>query len=797
MSRRWLLHDHAILRSTGFAWGLLDSLDHPLTDVSLAELDLAEAELAAAVTAVVEAVRDVPDAISPRQSRGLRKALSRHTTVPPELLVDVTSPTVLATVEGYRQRLTAVDDAVRRAQWRLDTEVVACHKAMVDAASETSVRDALWLSSPTMHDRGLTELTKLAGEPLRGPARRLRRQFGGYLQRLAAKNETTSFFGPINYAEFGVEPDGTEATTAGPVLRSASLAYWAVVALADAIAADPVVRPYLRPRASGLLTSTDPPTFGGTPLHLRPATLDLLRAADGRRSILDLARHLSRPVEDVLAGVEHAVTRRVMLLDCRPPVTVPDALGWLRALVATLPIDRPWPDVLDGVSEQLAEFATTDLERRRELLAVLEAKVAGISAEPVRRGGGEWYADRLVAHEEALGDLSPLALGHTLKERLLERLSPALDLLAAEGVARHAALTERFLRRHPELTAGVTVPLLTLLRADQQTEQDPLPAPAAPLTAAGRQIARLVDGADPGQPVQIDPATLPETDLGTDPLIASPDLMFGADDFAEILGGGGELVLSECHDTMLIWGWALQFHPDQEYVRQAGAELLRRACGDTTMAVVLGSRRAKIVPFDFPGPVVDLGSTMPVDDHPRIRLADVGVRLCGGRLVCTGPEVPVFLLHHGELDSEVHNVLAPPRVRPITFGSGRRTPRVVLGDVVIARARWVVDRDALFLPGQKIPDQFAMLKQARKAAAALGIPRRCFLKVPSERKPVLFDLRAPALLDLGWHLSTKARELVLTELLPGPDALWLRGRQGRHCAELRTTMVLDRTGEAG
>jgi hypothetical protein len=644
-----------------------------------------------------------------------------------------------------------------------------------------------------MHDRGLAELAELAAQPLRGRARRLRRQFGGYLQRLAAKNETTSFFGPINYAEFGIEPDGSEPTVVGPVRRSASLAYWAVVVLADAIAADPAVRPHLHPRCSGLLSTTDPPTFGGTRLSLPAPLLDLLRAADGGRSVLELADHLGWPVSQMLAAVEQAVSRRMLLLDCRPPVTVPDALGWLRGLVAALPAARPWLDILDRISARLDEFAIADLDRRQKLLTELESDIADRSAAPVRRGGGEWYADRLVVHEEALGNLSPLRLGRALHEKLRERMTPALDLLAAEGVARHAVLTEQFLQCHPELAAGDTVPLLTLLRASRE----PLRLPAGPVSAAGQRVSELVDAADPDRPLRIDPGELPDIDLGSDPLIASPDLMFSATRLGELLAGDGQLVLAECHDTMLIWGWALQFHPGREQVRMAGATLLRRACAERTMAVVLGSRRAKIVPFDFPGPVVDLGSTMPVDGRPRVPLAEVGVRLRGDRLVCTAPGLPDFLLHHGELDSDVHNVLAPPRVRPVAFGAGRRTPRVVLGDVVIARARWVMDRDELFLPGSTIPAELPMLRHARAAAAVNAIPRRCFLKVAGERKPVLLDLRAPALLDLGWQLSAQATEVVLTELLPDPDGLWLAGRHGRHCAELRTTVVLDRLDGTG
>ncbi|MBC3987224.1 lantibiotic dehydratase [Streptomyces sp. AC536] len=801
MSGRWLLHDHAILRSTGFPWQLVEALDWPRTDAALADLDRAESDLADAVTGVVTAVRADPSAVEPRLSRKLRKALNHHDDAPDELFTAVESQPVRSALREYAKRLAAVRDARHTAEWCADEETGESHRALVDAVTDPAVREAVWLSSPSMHDRGIGELSALAARPSRGPARRLRRQFAAYLQRLSAKNETTSFFGPVNYAEFGQEPTGAEPLVSAPALRSASLAYWAVVVLADAVAADPAVRPHLRPRTSGLVSRAEPLTVAGKRASLPPATLALLRAADGRHTVTELARSLGASPDTVLATARHAADRGLLLLDCRPPVAVTDALGWLRAEVASFPSGADWLRLLDRIQGLLAAFGTADLERRRELLAELEREIARQGGGAVRRGGGEWYADRLVVHEEALGSVSPLALGRALRDRLRERLAPALDLLAAEAVAHHARLTRQFLERHPELASGATVPLLTLLRTPATDATDAM-EPAAPydgpLTSAGLHLAELVERAartDPGRPLRVDPADLPPVDLGTDPLIASPDVMFRAESLADVLAGDGDLVLAECHDTLLIWGWALQFHPRRQQVQEAGAELLRRACADTTMAVVLGSRRAKIVPFDFPGPVVDLGSTPPHGDRPRLPLADVGVVLRGDRLVCTAPGVPHFLLHHGELDSDVHNVLAPPRVRPVRFGRSPRTPRVVLGDVVLARARWEVDRAELFPRQGGAVDELRLLRTARAAAVAHGLPRRGFLKVPGERKPVLLDLRAPALLDLGRHLSARAARdhVVLTELLPGPDGLWLRGERGRHCAELRTTMVLDRT----
>ncbi|WP_171169004.1 lantibiotic dehydratase [Streptomyces sp. I05A-00742] len=955
---RWLFHDHAVIRSTGFPWNLLDVLEHPLTVARVRDVERAEDTLADAVTAVVDAGRRHPHALAPRDSRRLRTALSRRAPLPADLPAP-DPPGLRAALARYGWAHEAARSAEATARHTLETETAARHAALVELAGDPAVREALWLSSPTMHDRGLAELAGLAHRPATGRARRLRRQFGGYVQRLAAKNETTSFFGPITYADFTEPPaDHPPPTTGPPAARRTHLAHWAVLLLADAMAADPRVRPFLRPRRDARLARTADGTWriAGRPLDLDAGLTAVLDAADGRTTCAELAaaararaespgadRAVPCPTErghseteaatarragppgsgtagegateagsptegsagpaggrsvggDVAGraevqavsretaaretageettgageagfpaerapgrsgsvdtspacvgvpgvgrettarrqavdapgptpmdgsdgittshppadltraapalvppAVEEAVRRGLLRLDCHPPITAVDALGRLREDIAALPAACPardeWRRRADGLHEAVAAFNRAGLERRRELLEGIEAELGRITTGPLRRGGGQWYADRTVLHEECLGPCSPLPLGGRLHGALAERLAPALSLLAAEAVARHRALTAAFLARHPELADGREVPLLRLLRADARAE--PLAVPRT-RTPAGAALEALVAAAPPDRPLVVDPRLLPELDLGDDPLIASPDVMIPTGDIGRVRAGDALFVLAECHDTLLLWGWALQFHPDADGVRARGAELLRRAAGGRVLAGVLGSRRAKIVPFDFPGPLVDVGSG-PVPDDRRIPVGAVVVRLDGGRLVCAAPGTGgVFLLHHGELDSPVHNVLAPPKVNPVVFGEGVRLPRIVLGDVVVQRARWTLPTTEFFPPGTKDapPDPYTALRAARHAARRHGLPRRTFLKVPGERKPVLLDLDAPALLDLGAHLARAADRVVLTELLPGPDELWLAGPTGRHCAELRTTAVLDR-GEEG
>ncbi len=99
-----------------------------------------------------------------------------------------------------------------------------------------------------------------------------------------------------------------------------------------------------------------------------------------------------------------------------------------------------------------------------------------------------------------------------------------------------------------------------------------------------------------------------------------------------------------------------------------------------------------------------------------------------------------------------------------------------------------------------IPMLSAALAQVFQAARGLmaehGLPRLAFAKVSGEVKPVYVDFSDPRSADV---LFAKIRrcaarepegEVVFTEMLPGPDQLWLRDAAGnRYTAEFRFVCV--------
>nr|WP_281390526.1 lantibiotic dehydratase [Sphaerisporangium rubeum] len=805
---RWELHPSFILRSTGFPFAVLDRVSFPRTAALIdAALDAEDAVAHAAAEAVAH-LRDHDGVTDGRLRRRLWKSLSRHRPLPAGEGEDADAAT-RALLARYTVALETREQAWEAARAGLAAELPVRREALRDAAADERFQEAVWLSSPQMYERGLRG--HVAGDltgPRTGRVRSLERQIAGYLQRVAAKNETASFFGPINYGDFS--SPGAERPRGGTVTRRhAYVAYWVVRALADRIAQEPSVRPHLRPRLSPLATvSVAAPVAGPAPgsppagarvevtlarsrtVRVTGRAAEVLPLVDGLRDAAELARLTGAPVAEVVAALDRLAGARLLTFGLDLPVTEPRALEALFGRVAELPGDcaarEEWLGHLTALRATQQEFAQAGFSRRQDLLDDLERTVAGLTGLEPRREGGRLYADRLVITEECLGDATPLRLGGAVLDRLTAELGPVLDLLAAAAIGSHAALTATATTALG-LTEGGRVPLTRYLA-------DPWPERPVPPVPPARWRTLIEEKAAGGEPVVLDPAdvAVPPDTLAGQALVCSPDVMIVARDLDAVRAGDFTLVLAESHDTALMWGWALQFAEDPAAAQAEVAALLDRLDTTHPLANMLTAKRAKIVPFEFPGPTVEAAQPSHRTDGRTIPAGQVDVVARDGRLLLAAPGHDGFLLYNGELDSPAHNVLAPPRVRPVAFGGddgARHVPRVTVGRTVIQRERWLVARDELTpdsppgTPGEE--SAFALFVAVRRAVRRHGLPRWSFVKIPGERKPVLLDTESLFLAELVAHLGEPGSDLTLSEMLPGPGDLWLPGPDGAHCAELR------------
>ncbi|MFL5356336.1 lantibiotic dehydratase [Archangium sp.] len=765
----WNLFPHLVVRTTGFAFERLDRLRCPEAAASARKLWAEQRQL--------EALK----ASGPRLRRPPSAVLAALKAGRPVEVEGLESPEFFT---AYNVHARAAQEAASAFEAAFTRESAGVEAALAALRTEPRFLEAVASSSPPVA-RDL-----IAGRE----GARLKRQVASYLQRLCAKNETMSFFGPINYGR--VEPDAPTGVTvrwSGPELlvgRNTFAASWLVLGLVRAIAADPEVALWLVLRRKSFAAM--PPRKGAAP---NPASMEellprLVEAVDGTRPLAELREALGVEWPLLMEAVRFGLQRNLFTHQLEVPAASHHPLEDLAERLAGIPgpAARGHLRELEGLLRLMSRYGSADAaakmalneemaKRAREQWNVTPPAPAPASAEgsqqAPRGDSHNFYQDRLPMREECGGDLR-LTLGGERARELTRRLEPALGLMG------EAALRTREAARSAvaALVGARTVPFWKVVAA---YGDKPLPYDTSVASALAAAIT------DPAAScVELDPSVLPtpREDVAL-PIVTSIDLLVGASDVEAWSRGEYDLVVGDVHDTALVWGWALQFHEERrrvesEMVRALGA--LRRPMPFVT---VLASRRTGLLPSEFPGPVVELGGVSARASAWRLPFDDLQVESDGrtARLLSTrlGTEV---CLYNGEMESLVQTAFALPRVRPLRVSLGAHTPRLKLGGAVLQREQWRLEAaDAEALVACK--DDKARLRTAVGIWARMGLPEHVFAKFPGERKPVLIDVQSPALLRVFVNLLEQKGEVVLSEMLPSPGQLWLGAAGGRHTAELR------------
>ncbi|XXF76937.1 hypothetical protein P2318_28360 [Myxococcaceae bacterium GXIMD 01537] len=760
MSGDWSLFPHLVVRTTGFAWDTLERLSCP---------------------EAAEAVRSEADA---------RRALEAHRRTAPRLKRP--SKAVLAALRaGRRVPVETPEDAESFAEWNRLAGAAEAAEARLDAALADESRRADEALRALAADARFREAVASSSPPVFRDLQRerwgsrLERQLLSYVQRLCSKNETMSFFGPINYG--CVEPEGTtgiELRWSGPrhlAARRTHAASWLVQGVARRVAFDPEIAPWLVLRRKG---------FAVPPMKVAPGDVmpELVRAADGFKTLSRLSETLNVPLPACIEAARLACEKGLLTHPLEIPVTLGAPLVELAERLAGVPGPAARRELqhLRELLAHLARYGAADAENKvrlnEELRATVEQRwqvsAPGSTPAPAQESRGEghnFYTDRLPLREECGGDLR-LVIGGERARELTRRLAPGLGLLRATACRTRDAARRDVAR----LVGARRVPFWKVVAAfsDRPVPYDGAVAEAVAAAIPDRTAVR----------VELSGLPVPAVAGSPPPVVASLDLLVGADSVEAWARGEYEVVVGDIHDTALVWGWALQFHESRAQVEAEMVQALGALARPLPVITVLPSRRTGLLPSEFPGPVVELGGVSGRPSPWRLTLDDLHVDSDGqeARLISDslGSEV---CLYNGELESLVHTAFGLPRLRPLGVDLGVHTPRLTVEGVVFQRERWRPEEAALE-PLLSARDDRGRLRAARSLWDALGMPDLVFAKLQGERKPVLVDARSPGLLRVFLNLLAQRRGVTFSEMRPDPSRLWLRGDLGRHTSELRCTV---------
>ena len=804
MSDLWQVSPTFLLRRAGFPFGLLAPLaGRRIRDEAerlLAARDAAEFSRHVLLTmhfpaAVRRARAARPQALG-ALSKARRKVGIRAVTPLPDVIDDDQLRAEHARWIDLYARLVQ-----ERERW---ARVVAedreeSSRYMATIAARADVQSAAFVLSPSIYAALLRwqDADRVATD---GDRRAFDRRMYFILQRLAGKNETNSFFGPVTFGRF--DGDGVQVGPESPdgfVERRAYVSFWAAAAIARAAARQDGVAALLPVRRLPVVRIEGHQAIlpGRPPVDLGEDDLSLLSAVDGTLSVADLAAAVARPVADTEGRVSRLERAGVLQRIGEPSSSTVDPLADVLARLpdcAALSALRTQAGELRSVA---AEYATTPMPERTKLLDRAERLFTEITGLPARRKAGETYADRSILYEDCVGDLMPIRLPDAWRQRVSSSLAPVLDFALAVGEAERTA--HRDLAREVIAGHGGSLGFLEFAEElrERYAELDTVPARAIAQRlrelVAARVNVQEATGDAPSPPAVTDRVASPfVARLAPGELAAlaaprsrrafvSPDILLSGDD------GGGRIVLGELHPYVFAWGLQGEFDPDPDTLRHEVNDLLGVWGGEKELAIVLRRRRHKgLISQRFPGtfievtgragagarlPVCDLRVTLDADDEPLLAAAD------GRRLT----------LYVGEEDLPHLRVFAPAQVSFPKVWLGDDAPRIVVGDVIAQRAQW---RLPAGLPGitprsrgdaADLPDALAALFLLR---AERGVPRHVYARSRAEVKPVYLDLDAPVAVEVLRHLLVKG-PVTLSEMLPAPDELWLRRESAALTSELR------------
>jgi hypothetical protein len=758
---RWSVLPWVLVRTPGFPVSLIERLASPelLTESDhLADIR-SEAEQIRSRLLNAIAVRPAQaGAAAPRELRNVERAASLNRPVSPvpfaagQQLAGLAEQwnTVCAVVQSAEENLSAhYDAAYRRALTQVSHE-----------CADPWFGHVLFISSRRFYENFWAAHLASAGPgvPFRRSRQKLRTA-ARYLRRLTVRCEETSFFGPVHFAQLDPCCDrAVRLDDPGPERVYAEPSIWLLEHLTrhlyrDLPELDRPVRqhPLFRVDDDRLVRTTD-----GRSRRLSAAAVRLWGELPGQPSVGAAARALGMPSDlavDCLSLLRPGLT----------PWTVPAHEMYPLECLLSLADDR----LLRFVGEYRDAFAASPWPERRQPFLALEQIVTDQLGVDADVGPGRHYADRYVLHEERAHRLSSrTAFGapvigklHAATEALLPLAYVAALLVRADA---RAALRSALKDRRLPLAAVVQMelpdatPRFSAFRADAH---DVVKARVSDgiVQLTRQDVAALVARHCP----PLDPADAYGTLAGPDWMMTAP-----VEDATWVLG--------ELHDDgSYIAGGVTRVHPDGAALRSAFEQRVISVIDPGEMAAIVAKRRNKFLIPEMPGLAIEVGGRSVKPRPWAVPISEAEVAEDGTAVLVRGRRLR---LYSGDIPTLVHRALAVPALNPVVFDTGPRTPRVLIDDTVIQRARWQLQL-AGGLYGRQAWDRAQELRREH------GLPRRLFVRHPAEPKPLFVDFADVLAVEDVMRLPSAP--ILVSEMLPDFGDLWWQPDGSLMCAELR------------
>jgi hypothetical protein len=792
-----------LIRLAGVPFDALEKLGTSETARLARELIVRQDEFAKAKAEVEELLRHRGHGLSEDLFRAWRKAI-RSGTMPPA--GDAPSRAFADCWESAA-RLAEVEAQLEKA---LQNELAAARTNLLEAA-RTVLPPYLVFTAEGLRERLAKQLEDTGVLPPRNKASRAHeRHLLLYLQRVAAKNDSLSAFGPEGWGTVSGEAKNLALVPKlGIAARETFLERWTAHGAAAAVNADPEVRAELAPRLNrnGLLAGNRFVfTDSGETIELDAVTLELLRRIDSKTPAHSLAVD-----ETVLADLAE---KKIIQWEIEVPALEPHAFDVLLADIEKwrdTPVRGRWLERLQPIGELSAKFAATEETAARiRIIDEADDRLQQLGALP-KTGTRFLYSAVNPIGEECFRDCG-FTIGEELVNEVARDAAPWIDLWRdsyAFIASRVSVGLRGVLEKAP--TKDGAMPLPAFLRMCEQARM-PLTGPALvglahmafqEVKAAFRQ---QIGGRADAEELQLTADDChvvrrnfqyPKFDEYTYP---SADMQISAKSVEAVGRGEYEWVLAELHPPVALLHHGFYWScPDKEALGRALASTTKgRPTFHFGFFAIDFTATTAVRVFDA---MPDLTFFVaPQRGNPRWRTvlpAEIDVFADE-----TSGDVGLRRRGSGEyLGSFARAWVIPLGFHPFLFGRSPHMPRLRCGKVIVQRRSWTVALEEL--PAGNFTGVSRNLVAAiERLRASKDWPRYIYIR-PSEQalrrsgaegrdkdtKPVFIDLESYLFLEVFHSWLTKAGELEVSEMLPDPDHLLWQENDGKRTFELRTQIV--------
>ena len=714
-----------------------------------------------------------------------------------------------------KQSASEVAPVESRLRETLVLELSSARIALLESARELLPR---YLIFGAEHVRELVpkllamERVTAANLPPRKKAARAReRHLLLFLQRLAAKNDTLSEFGPASWGK--IDNDArcvTLAPESGVAKRESFLERWTAHGLAAAMNADPAVRAELSPRLhpsgrieqdefvfteSGERVRLDAESFaalarcnGTVPAHSLGVELETLtRLAENKMvrwqvEVPALNAHASDVlVADVRAWREGQTRERWLGL-LEPIAQLPRVFSQASETTARLKI-------MDEARQSLQELGAARPESDRFLYSATNP----IGEECFRESG--FTISEALINEVATEAAPWIDLWRDCYAFIADRVAAGLRGLLQKAPLRNGALPlPAFLRHCESLNMSLTGPaLIRFAHAAFQEVKTAFRARMKQHTAASEHELSLEDCHFVRHNFHyqnFDEYTFP-----------SADLQLAAESVEAVARGEYQWILAELHPPVALLQHGFYWScPDKSALSSTLAGMVfgrpnfhfgfYASDFTATTTVCLPEALPELSYFVAPQRAAPHWRTVsPAESEVYVdeTTGDVCLRRIGSREYLGSFARAGWVI--------------PLGFHPFQFAMAPHTPRLCCGKVIVQRRAWAVREEELGagdftgvssdlvvaverLRGERNLPRFIFVRPTEQALRRSGAEGR-----DKDTKPVSVDLESYLFVEIFHRWLTKWHEIEVTEMLPTPDQLLWREPDGRRTFELRTLIV--------